>query len=143
MEIIIFWFFFWFFFWLIIAGIIGSVKGQLISGLVWGGLLGPIGVIIVLCLPNLAKQKEEAERKQQLALQLHIQQTQLEQMQRTAPPPGCEQKLRIASNGQELGEMPVATVKLMLKSGKLTPQDYYFDAGANDWMLLDCCPDLM
>lgn len=105
-------------------------------------------MLIVLCLPNLTKQKEEAERKQQLALQLQLQQAQLqklEQIHRTAPPPppGYELKLRIASNGQDLGEMPVATVKLMLKSGKLNPQDYYFDADSNDWMQLDCCPALV
>ena len=132
----------------VIGCLIGSAKGQFASGLIWSLLLGPLGVLIVLCLPNLTKQKEDAERKQQLALQLQLQQAQLhklDQMQRTSPPPppGYEPKLRIASNGQDLGEMPVATVKLMLRSGKLTPQDYYFDADSNDWMQLDCCPALV
>jgi hypothetical protein len=130
----------------VIGCLIGNAKGQFASGLVLSLLLGPLGVLIVLCLPNLTKQKEEEERKQQLALQLELQQAQLQkldQMQRAAPPPGYEPKLRVASNGQDLGEMPVATVRLMLKSGKLAQQDYYFDASANDWIPLDRCPDLV
>jgi len=132
----------------VIGCLIGSAKGRFASGLIWSVLLGPLGVLIVLCLPNLTKQKEEEERKKQFALQLQIQQAQLQtlnQMQRPAPPPppGYEPKLRAASNGQDLGEMTVTAIKLMIKSGKLSHQDYYFDAGANDWMQLECCPDLI
>jgi type II secretory pathway pseudopilin PulG len=125
--------------------LIGSQKGQFASGLIWSLLFGPLGVIVVLCLPNLTKQKEEAERKQQMEQQLQLQQAQLrrlEQMQQPSPPPRHETTLRIASDGQDLGEMPLATVKLMLKTGKLTQQDYYFDANANDWIELASCPDL-
>lgn len=136
---------------IIIGCLIGSAKDRFGSGLVWSFLFGPLGVLVVLCLPNLKKQKEDAERKQQIALQLQLQQAQLQkldQLQRNAqppppPPPGNEPKLRIASNGQELGELPVATVKVLLRNGKLTPQDYYFDAHNNDWMQLESCPALV
>jgi len=50
-----------------------------------------------------------------------------------------EPNLRIASNGQDLGEVSVETVKQMLKSGQLTQQDYYLDVGANEWVPLDRC----
>jgi len=53
-----------------------------------------------------------------------------------------EPKLRIASNGQDLGEVSVATVKQMLKGGQLTPQDYFLDVEANEWVPLDRCTDL-
>jgi hypothetical protein len=132
---------------MIIGCMIGAAKDRVGSGFVWSFLFGPLGVLVVLCLPNLKKQKEEADRKQQLALQLQLQQAQLQKLDQihrsVPPPPGYEPKLRIASNGQDLGEMPVATVKLMLKSGKLNPQDYYFDTDSNDWMQLDCCPALV
>ena len=139
----------WWIFCAIIGGAIGMAKDRVVSGVIWGGLLGPIGIIVVLCLPNLKKQKEEeAATKQQLTLQLQRQHAQLEtynQVRRSSrpPPPGNKPMLRIASNGQDLGDMPVATVKLMIQSGKLSPQDYYFDAEANDWMQLDCCTALV
>jgi len=128
----------------IIGGAIGFAKDRLVSGIIWGGLLGPIGIIVILCLPNLKKQKEEEASKQHLAQQLRLQKAQIEQLKQDRvsappPPPSYQANLRIASIGQDLGELPVATVKLMLKTGKLTPQDYYFDADCNDWMQLDCC----
>jgi hypothetical protein len=55
---------------------------------------------------------------------------------------GDEPKLRIAANGQDLGEFPVITVKEMLKSGRLTRQDYYLDIGSNEWVPLDHRTDL-
>ena len=135
---------------MIMGCLIGAAKDRVGSGFIWSFLFGPLGVLVVLCLPNLKKQKEEAERKRQFTLQIYLQQAQLkklDQLQRGGspppPPPGYEPKLRIASNGQDLGEMPSGTVKLMLKSGKLTPQDYYFDAESNNWMQLDCCPDIV
>lgn len=53
-----------------------------------------------------------------------------------------EPKVRIASNGQDFGEVSVATVKQMLESGQLTQQDYYLDVGTNEWVPLDRCTDL-
>ena len=58
-------------------------------------------------------------------------------------PPGAERRFRIASNGEELGELSVSAIQKMLTAGKLTMQDYYLDRDANDWMPLDCLPDLV
>ncbi len=143
MEFLIIWIFS-----MIIGCMIGAAKDQTVSGFIWSFLFGPLGVLVVVCLPNRKKQREEAERKQQFAIQLQLQQAQLlklEQMQMKAPPPppGYEPRLRIASNGQDLGEIPVGAVTLMLRSGKLTQQDYYFDRESNEWMQLDCCPQLV
>ena len=125
---------------------IGAARDRVISAFFLCLFAGPLGVLLVLCLPNLQKQKEEAERKAERKLVLHLQLQQaklLDPIRRSVPPPPrCEPKLRIASNGQDLGEMSVATVKLMLKSGKLTQQDYYFDPDSDDWMQLDRCPAL-
>lgn len=52
------------------------------------------------------------------------------------PPPSGQHSFRIARNGQDLGELPVSTIKQMIASGQLSMQDYYFDTGANDWKLL-------
>jgi len=49
-----------------------------------------------------------------------------------------QHSFRIARNGQDLGELPVSTIKQMIASGQLSMQDYYFDTGANDWKSLDC-----
>ena len=133
---------------IIIGCIIGASKDRVGSGFVWSALFGPLGVLVVLFLPNIRQQKEEAERKQQLALQVQfqhaqLQQTKLQNQSSAPPPPGYEPQMRIASNGQDLGEMSVATVKLMMKSGKLTLEDYYLDERINDWMQLDCSTDLV
>ena len=59
------------------------------------------------------------------------------------PPPGAIWHYRIARNGEDLGEFPVATIRQMLRSRDLTMEDYYFDTEANDWMQLDCLADLV
>ena len=59
------------------------------------------------------------------------------------PPPGAQQTYRVASNGKDLGEFPVSAIKQLIEAGKLTMQDYYFDHDSNDWMPLDCLPDLV
>ncbi len=53
------------------------------------------------------------------------------------PPPGGPRSLRVASNGQDLGEVPIPTIKKMIATGQLSMQDYYFDAETNAWMPLD------
>jgi hypothetical protein len=93
----------------VIGCLIGSLKGQFTSGLIWSLLLGPLGVIIVLCLPNLIKQKEEAERKQQMAQQLELLQQQLQRLEQiqlatSSPPSRRDPTLRIASDGEDLGD---------------------------------------
>ena len=59
------------------------------------------------------------------------------------PPPGARHMYRVASNGKDLGEFPVSAIKQLIEAGKLTMQDYYFDHDSNDWMPLDCLPDLV
>ena len=46
----------WGAFWAVAGGAIGARKGQGASGIVWSLLLGPIGILIVLMLPDLDKQ---------------------------------------------------------------------------------------
>ena len=41
---------------------LGGPKGRGIEGIVWGGLLGPIGLIIVLLLPSDRPQKSKARK---------------------------------------------------------------------------------
>ena len=95
--------------WVIIGCLIGSAKGQFASGLIWSLLLGPFGVLIVLCLPNLKKAQEDAQRalqiqaeaqaqrirdaehKRQMEMQLELQREQIRQLQQlqhqmVAPP---------------------------------------------------------
>ena len=126
-------YFLWWIFCAIVGGAVGLAKDRASAGILLGALLGPIGVIIALFLSDDKKKKEEASRNQLLAIQLQIQQAQIQKPPKrrfsAPPPPDCEPKLRIASNGQDLGEMPVQTVKNMLKSGNL--------------MQIDCCPDLV
>ena len=61
---------------LLIAELIARGKGQANFGLLLAFFLGPLGVIITLCLPNrIAATKEKAERdlrEQELALQKEI-----------------------------------------------------------------------
>jgi type II secretory pathway pseudopilin PulG len=130
----------------IIGGMIGSAKGQAAAGLLLSLLLGPLGVLIVLCLPNLVKQKEEQERKRQLDLQLQLQRAQLdklEQMQQTTsapsrpPPPGAQRRYHVGRNGEDIGELAVSEIRTKIQSGELTLQDYYFDPAANDWLTLE------
>lgn len=145
---------------IVIGTLIGSAKGRLVSGLLWTIPFGPIGVLVVLCLPDLKKQKEDAERKKQRDLQIQLQQAQLQKLNEMPrmmppptpqmmmpppmppPPPTFESKLRIASDGHDLGELPLTTIKVMLKSGKLTPQDYYLDSKSNQWLELGTYPAL-
>lgn len=135
----------------VIGCFIGSAKGRFGSGLVWSLLFGPLGVLVVLSLPNLKKQKEDGQRNKLMQAQLELQRTQLQQLQQiqqriAAPPPphaNRERTFRIARNGDDLGPTPVSQIKQMLSTGQLTMQDYYFDAEAKDWLPLDCLPDVV
>jgi len=132
-----------FLFWLIflIAGIlIGAQKGQLVSGIVWPFLFGPLGVIIVLCLPNKVAEAKEEARNLQVQRQLLMQQQQLEELRRlNNPPPEKKQpaRLRIAKNGQDMGEMSIGMVLTMLKNKQLSGEDLYFDPETNEWLPLE------
>ncbi len=108
-------------------------------------LLGPLGVLIVLCLPNLVKQKEEQERKRQLDLQIQLQRAQLEKIERmqesasvpSPPPAGAQRKYHVGRNGEDIGELQVSEIRKRIQTGELTLQDYYFDPAANDWLALE------
>jgi hypothetical protein len=43
-------------------------------------------------------------------------------------------KFRIARNGEDLGDLDLPSVKLMLKDGRLTLDDYYFEPSVGDWL---------
>ena len=129
--------------WLIflIAGIlIGSQKGQLVSGIVWPFLFGPLGVIIVLCLPNKVAEAKEEERQRQFQQQMALQKQQLEELQRLRnpqPEPSLPKRLRIAKDGQEIGEMGIGMVLTMLKNKQLSGDDLYLDSQTNEWTPLE------
>ena len=142
---------FWVIF-IVLGCLIGASKGRALSGFIWTFFFGIFGVLIIICLPNLKKQKADEERNQLLQRQIQLQEAQLLQSQlqalaSTQPMSSStnsynEQTLRIASNNEDLGEIPVSTVKLMLKSGKLIPGDLYFDQFTKDWLSLGGCPHL-
>lgn len=136
---------------IIIGVLIGNSKGRGGSGFVWSFLFGPLGVIVVLCLKNLTKEKEKEEQAALLRQQIAMQKAQLDAMQRLqAPsiqphvptPRAVPRTMRVAKNGQDLGDMDIPKIKLMLRSGELTLQDYYFDRDSNDWMPLESNPFL-
>ena len=142
---------FWVIF-MVLGCLIGASKGRALSGFVWTFFFGIFGVLIIICLPNLKKQKADEERNQLLQRQIQLQEAQLQQSQLQALATSQsmssstnainETTLRIASNNEDLGEIPVSTVKLMLKSGKLLPEDLYFDHFTKEWLSLERCPQL-
>ena len=137
---------------MVLGCLIGASKGRALSGLVWTFFFGIFGVLIILCLPNLNKHKSEEEHNQLLQLQVQLQEAQLRearlQVHPTTQPvyspmyPSPEPMLRIASNNEDLGELPVSSIKLMLKSGKLKTEDLYFDQLIKEWLPLDRSPHL-
>ena len=131
------------------GSVIGREKGRGSTGFVLVLLLGPLGLALIICLSNL---KEEEKRRDKQA-KLFAAQIAAQQCNTTMPfdsmagfipppPPGSEPKIRVASNGSDLGELPVSEVKSRLKSGQLTMSDFYFDLDAADWMPLDACPKI-
>ena len=62
---------------------------------------------------------------------------------RSALPVGAQERsYQVSRNGEDQGSMPVSTIKRLLNVGQLSMQDYYLDVEANEWMPLDCLPDL-
>ena len=59
------------------------------------------------------------------------------------PDAAPEISLRIARNGQDLGEMKLGVIKTMLHEGKLAPEDYFLDGATNEWMPLEAHPALI
>jgi hypothetical protein len=140
---------------LIISGLIGlaigQTRGRPIAGFLLGLLIGPIGWLLVFVGPNPKKKKEEEEKQALVQQQFALQKAQLDALQRMQSqafqanlqqPQNAAKKVRIAKDGQDLGEIDMPKVKLMLRNGELTQQDYYFDVECNDWMTIECHPDL-
>ena len=129
----------------VLGGVIGSGKG-IHGGALAGLLLGPLGVLIVAVWPNQKKQKMEEEN-------LALQRAQLQALQASPiaaspqyapppPPPGASRTYRIASNGEDLGEMSIPAIKRMISGGQLTMKDHYLDPDGNEWVPLDCLPGI-
>jgi hypothetical protein len=142
-------FLFWVFC-IILGMIIGQKKGQLASGIVWSVLFGIFGVIIVLCLPNRKKEAEAKAHKAEEEKRWNLQQEQLRSMQKELaqrshsppPPPGAKGRIRVAKDGEELGELTVTEVRGMLSRNELSLEDYFFETRLNEWLTLDCHPDI-
>lgn len=124
----------------IIGCLVGGSKGQLAAGVIFSILLGPLGVLIVLCLPNRVKEKAEQERKEQADIQLHLQRQQLKKLEElqelkfaSIPPPPAARTYHVACDGEDIGELAIGTINQMLRSGRLTREDHYFDAQLNEW----------
>ena len=57
------------------------------------------------------------------------------------PPPSVV-PLKISKGGNEHTVKDTASIKIMLKTGELTLQDRYFDRKRNEWVPLDCHPEI-
>ncbi len=133
-----------FFVWIfsfVIGVIIGWQKDQVMSGIIWSFLFGPLGVIVVACLPNKNKLAQQAEQKSLILQQIEFQKQQIEELKKLRQPvvrvSSESQKFRIYKDGQELGEMSKPVIKTMLHNKQLSFQDYFFDPDAGEWMSLE------
>ena len=148
--------YFYLIYWAVIGGLvglaIGQAKGRPVPGFLLGILIGPLGWLLVLVGPNPKKDQEKKKQQEILQQQFALQQAQLEELKRlqnptrasvpSLPPPGAREMIHIAKNGEDLGPHTIADVKRMLSDGRLTIEDYYFDAGCNDWLELAGHPTL-
>ena len=129
---------------MIIGTALAAGKGRAGSGLVWTFLFGPLGVLIVILLPNL-KKKEQDRQKKQFDEQMRLQKAQLQQLEAlskapaTAPPPSNKPDLsyRVARNGEDIGEMPLSKISALLRAQKLAKTDYYFDTQLKEWVAIE------
>jgi hypothetical protein len=131
--------------------LVGKGKGQLASGIIWTVLFGPIGLVVVLSLPNLIKAANERAQQEMLQQRLSLQKQQIEELKRlrsstivqASPPaasrPHLSETLRIGRGEQDLGELTIVQVKAMLRSGELSLEDSYYDWDAQQWLPLDGC----
>ena len=128
---------------IVIGTALAAGKGRASSGFVWTFLLGPLGLLIVIFLPDLKKRELERQKKQ-YAESVRLQKEQLKQLEalsKVASPQlvssPSESRFRIARNGEDIGEMPLSKINALLRAEKLTKQDYYFDSQLNEWVQLE------
>jgi len=100
----------------VIGYFIGNQKGRPVEGAVLGVLLGPIGWLVVRFGPDFRTSQDKAKAVDRSA------------------------RIRVAKDGQDLGPIDLPAIKLHLRSGHLTWQDYYYDEDAADWLALASCP---
>lgn len=156
---------------MIVCGMIGySVrvsKGNEGAGFALGLLFGPIGIVISLLLPD-QNRKREREREENEARQISVKQIELLQAQLdelksiksgkrlyqadigriSLPTPPADradfsgQWIRVASNGEDLGDMTIAEVRRALMERRMDLGDFYLEPQRNEWLPLADHPQL-
>lgn len=108
----------------VVGLIIGQSKGRPIEGLIYSLLVGPFGWLILLFGKDYSKKQEHGS----VAIKVE-----------NRPPP---KQLRVAKDGNDLGNMDVPSVILSIKTGRLTENDFYFNPHMDDWFPLSGCAEL-
>ncbi len=121
------------------AEVFSSLLGLLFCLFPW--LLIALIIRWVLLKTEQFRQEREHRFHMQMELQ-HGMVSQLAEISRALAAKEKASGLRLSSNGQELGTLPVIAVKRLLQAGKLSQDDQYFDALANGWKPLRDCPTL-
>jgi hypothetical protein len=74
----------------IVGAAVGEMKGEVKMGLLWAAILGPIGLIVVIVMPNKVKVAQAAEQAAQQARLVQLQEAQLKELK--------ELRLRLAGS---------------------------------------------
>ncbi|MDR1305515.1 MAG: DUF4339 domain-containing protein [Verrucomicrobiales bacterium] len=122
----------------ICGGLIGERKGQLASGLVWTILLGWLGFIILLCLPD--RKKAAAD---ELAAQYQLAQWQRQQQARQRQTETAFLRYYLHLDGVVKGPYALAQVQGMWRNGTLTMDTLCLQEGTDEWMPLTGISDLL
>lgn len=139
----------------VIGALIGAARGRVASGLVWPLLLGPLGVIVVLCLPNLAREARDAREDKLKREQIDLQRAELKELRAlraalepgrspaparrpAAPRPGGQNAAPLASyyilvDGKPEGPLEGPTLMAMLSAEEITPDTLCAREGDADW----------
>lgn len=145
-----------FVFWLVLSlcvALLASSRGRSGVGFfLLAAILSPLlSFVILLCMKDLRKEKENAKKDYLLQAQLASQRQQLEELRKlqtpardspALPPPGALDMIHIARNGEQLGTVSVADARRMLDDGTLCLEDYYFDSSCDGWVELAGHPEL-
>ena len=108
--------------------ILATTKGYPSTRFFWVGFFFSfLGLLFVIGLPTVTTPRISAEG--------------IPQQQSVIPPPP-QRSFRIATEGQDIGDLPLETIKQMVRVGKLTLQDYYFDHQTSTWRGLHELPDI-